>query len=107
MQLGRAFGDGLARDLQRLLDAVRVGVGLARRAVEAAELAVGVADVGLVEMAVDVEVGGAPVQAAADGVGEPAEGGHVFGREKREAVGERQPLAGFDFGGELFEPGVV
>src|SRR2546421_3813189 len=58
MQLSRAFVDRLAGNLQRIIDVVRVSVRSARRAIEAAELAVDVADIRRIEMPIDVEVSG-------------------------------------------------
>ena len=66
MQLGRTFIHRIASDLDAFLDRVRVGTLLPRPFVKAAELAVGDADVRVVEVAVDVVIGRQPVLPAAD-----------------------------------------
>src|SRR5947207_11218378 len=93
MQLSRAFVERLAGDLQRIIDVVRVSVRLARSAIEAAELAVDVANIRRIEMPIDVEVSGAAVLLSTNCVGEFAQRVEVFGMEKSEAVIERQTLA--------------
>jgi hypothetical protein len=107
VQLGRALRHRFARHGDAFLDAVRVSVGHARRAIEAAELAVGVADVRVVEMAVDVEVSAPPVEATTHGVGQLRERGQIVRRIQSHAVFKRQPLAGFDFGSEPVKLWVV
>ena len=96
-----------AGDAKRIIDVVRIGVGLTRRTEEAAELAVGVTDVGRVEVPVDVVIGHAPVQAPPDGVGKAPERGHVGGRKERKPVLETEPFAGLDLVGQLVEFEVV
>ena len=78
-----------------------VGVGVAGLAVEGAEVADGGADVGVVDVAVDV-VGAVRlgVQPAADGVGGPAERGAGrgtrTGRRPRRSVEAASPSTAFD-----------
>ena len=94
--------DLVAAERDRLLDLLvellarqDVGVGVARLAVEGAEVADGGADVGVVDVAVDV-VGAVRLgmQPARDGVGGAAQGVQVVAVEQRDALVGRQPLAG-------------
>src|SRR5437588_12834243 len=81
VQLSRAFTYRLSGDLQRIVDVVRVSVRLARRAIEAAELAVDVTNIRRIEMPIDVEVSGAPVLLTAHRVGEFAQRIQIVGVE--------------------------
>ena len=56
-----------------MIDVVRVSVGLARRAIKAAEFAVNVANVGRVEVAIDVKVSRASVLLSTNSVCQLAE----------------------------------
>src|SRR2546422_458103 len=98
VQLSCAFVYSLTRDAQRILNAVRVGIGLTRGAVKAAKLAVHIADVRGIEMTIDVEIGGAPVTAPAHRISQLAQGIQIIGTVKRYAIFESQPLAGLDSG---------
>src|SRR6266496_634946 len=51
-----AFAYGLISKTQTVFDIVRVSICLTRRAVEAAKFTIGIADVGGIEMPVDVEI---------------------------------------------------
>src|SRR5687767_15884424 len=70
VQFSGAFGNGLRRDFQTVVDVVRVRVGLARRAKEPAELAIRVTDVSRIQVAIDVEISGASVPPSANRIGE-------------------------------------
>src|SRR5437016_7063129 len=107
VQLSRAFTYRLSGDLQRIVDVVRVSVRLARRAIEAAELAVDVANIRRIEMPIDVEVSGAAVLLSTHYIGQLAERVQVVGMEKGEAVIERQTLAGFYLGADVVKLDVV
>ena len=61
MQFSRAFIHSLSGDAKGIFDVVRVSIRLARRAKEAAELAVNVANIRRIEMTIDVEVSRAAV----------------------------------------------
>jgi hypothetical protein len=84
------FLDLLVDDLARQ----HVGAGVAGLAVERTEVADRGADVGVVDIAVDV-VGAIRlgVQASADGVGGAAQKRQVAASEEREALVGRQPLS--------------
>ena len=64
---------------------------------ERAQPATGHADVGGIDVAVDVEVGRVAVQPLAHEVGQVAERQDIGGAVQRQAVLEGQPLAGFHF----------
>src|SRR5262249_5758753 len=89
-----AQGDGFLDLLVNLLTGEDVGVGVLALAVEGAEVADGGADVGVVDVAVDV-VGAVRlgVEPAADGVGGPAEGVQVAAIEQGDAFLEGEALA--------------
>ena len=82
-----AQGDRLLDLLVEHLARQDVGIGIAALAVEGAEVADGGADVGVVDVAVDV-VGAIRLgmQPAADGVGGPAQGGQVAAVEQGAAL---------------------
>src|SRR6185295_7056410 len=91
------LGDPVAALVRRvgvdLLVAHLPGVVLAGKRGEAAKLTVvGVdADVGRVDVPVDVEVGDVAVQPAADRVGQPAQGEKVRRRQARQGIGRVEP----------------
>src|SRR5690242_840858 len=93
MQLGCAFSHGLRRDLQTVVDVVCISVRLSRGAKEAAKLAVGITNVGRVEVPVDVEIRGATVTPASDRIGEFAERRQVGCFIKRNAIVERETFS--------------
>ena len=86
--------DGFLDLLVNLLARQDVGVGVVALAVEGAEIADGGADVGVVDVAVDV-VGAIRLrmQPAADGVGGAAQGRQIVAVEQGDAFVERQALA--------------
>ncbi len=97
---------GLGGALEDLL----VGHDVALRALqvgpESAEGAAVDADVGRVEVRVDVVVGEVAVLALADQVGQLAEGEQVGLLVEEDAVVERQPLAGLDLLADDCQPGL-
>ncbi len=74
VELGDRFGVTFARALPDLFDRHGVGFGIAHALAEGAEAATGDADIGGIDMAVDVEIGGIAVQALADQVSQVAYG---------------------------------
>ncbi len=74
-----------------------VGAVSARLAPESAQLATGHADVGGIDVTVDVEIGEVPVPLFADVVRQMADGKKVVRVKKRDALFKRQPLTGKDF----------
>ena len=90
--------DGFLDLLVEFLARQHVGVGVVDLAVEGAEIADGGADVGVVDVAVDV-VGAVRLgmQPAADGVGGAAEVVQVAAIEERRPFVGRQALAGDGF----------
>ena len=107
VQFGCAFGDCLGCDFQTVVDVVRVSIRLARRAKEPAKLSIGVTDVRRVQVAIDVEVRGAPVTSTTHEVGEFTERRQIVGRIKRDAVFERESFTGVNARCNLVEFFVV
>ena len=93
MQLGRAFRDCLRSHFQAIVDVVCVGVWLSRSAIEAAEFAVGVADICRVEMPVNVEVGRAAVPSPSHEVCKFTECGKVVSGLQSDAVSKGEPFS--------------
>ena len=84
-----------------------VGVRLARRAKEAAELTIDIADIRRIEMAVDVEVSRASMLLSPDCVGKFAQGVEIVRAEEGHAVREREALAAIYFPANFVKLGVV
>src|SRR3954452_17364518 len=93
VELGDRFAPALAGAMPDLLERHRVRLGIAHPLAESAQPATRDANVGGVDVAVDVEVGGIAVQALPDDVGEIAERKNVAGAVEGHAVLEREPLA--------------
>ena len=84
---------GIQGSLRFMADAIHVvfvSAVLAGLAVESTELAGECADVGVVEVAIDVVIGGGAVKFVADMVGKAANGLDVVGLEKGEPIFRRQ-----------------
>ena len=96
VELGDRLRITFAGALPDLFERHGVRLGIASVLAECAEAATGDADIGRIDMAVHVEIGSVAVQALADQVGQVTDGKDVTGAIKRDAVLERQPLAGFD-----------
>src|SRR5215471_3955226 len=107
MQFRRAFLNRLSGDAQGIFNIMGIGVGLPRRAEEAAELAIDVADVRRVEMTVDVKVCRASMLPSAHRVSEFAQGVEIIGVKECDAVLEREAFAGPDLGADVVQFGVV
>ena len=104
------FGDGFAVALAGLVPDLferhRVRLGIALLLAERAQLATGHADIGGIDVAVDVEVSLVAVQALADLVRQPADAQQIRSAVNRQAVLVGQPLAGVDLGADRFEASV-
>src|SRR5215212_1545904 len=96
MQLGRAFSNCLCSNFQTVIDIVCVGVWLSRSAIEAAKLAIGVADVCRIEMPVNVEVSRAAMSLPSHEVRQFAECGKIVGCVQSDAIGEGESISGRD-----------
>ena len=101
VQLGELLVLHLLGLADRLVDAHRVRVLLARLALERAVRAAGRADVGQVEVPVDVEHHPVAVHLGAPVVRQPAEPGQIVAGVQRVAVRAGQPLARVDLCLEL------
>ena len=95
VKLGDGLTPALAGAMPHLVERHGVGLGIAHPFAEGAQAATGHADVGGIDVAVDVEVRLVAVQALADQVGEIAHREDVGGAVERDAVFERKTLAGF------------
>jgi hypothetical protein len=107
VELGNGFGVTVARLLPNLFERHGVRVGIANAFAEGAELATGDADVGGVDVAVDVEEGLLAVEALADEVRHPAYRQDVGRAVERQAVLSVQALAGFDLFTNRIEVGIL
>src|SRR5712671_5306452 len=96
MQFSRAFRHSLPRDAQRIVDVMSVGVGLARRAKETAELTVDIADVRRIEMTIDVEVRSPSMFPAPHCIGKFTQGVEIICGKESYAVFERKTFAAID-----------
>ena len=95
VKFGDRFAPALAGAMPDLVERHRVRLGIAHLLAERAQPATGDANVGRIDVAVDVEVRGVAVQPLAHDVGQVAERQDVGGAVQRDAVLERQPLARF------------
>jgi hypothetical protein len=96
MKFGSALFNCLAGDTQAVIDVMRVSIRLARRAIEAAKLAINVADVGGIEVAVNIEEGCAPVFSAPNAVSQLTKRRQVVCCKKCQSVFKRKSFAGFN-----------
>ena len=101
VQLGGAAALGLGGAVQDLLVGHHVALGALQVGPESAEGAAIDADVGRVEVRVDVVIGEVAVLALADEVGQLAEREQVGLLVEKDAVVERQPLARLDLGADV------
>src|SRR5882672_131888 len=97
VKFGCAFADALVGALINFVEGVSVGAGRVRIAAERAELTVGNADVGRIDVTIDVVVGDVAVFLLADIIGEPADGEKVGRAIKLDAFVEGKAFAGADF----------
>ena len=88
MDLGGPGRRGLAGDAEDILVGELIGARLAALALKFAELAGQAADIGVVDVAVDVVIGAVGVLLAAEVVGQFAQGENVAGVPQGHAVGE-------------------
>jgi len=107
VDFGCAAFDGFAGLLADIGHVARVGFFFAGFGEEVAEFAREGADVGIVEVAVDVVVGVGAVEATADAVGEFDDGPDVGGGEEEVAIGEGEALAACNFVGDGVEAWVA
>ncbi len=106
VDLGGARFHGLADLVLHILHVTRVRADVVLLAVELAELAREGADVGIVEVAVDVEVRGLAVQAAAHRVCQTQHGPEIRRGVERLAVVECEPIAGENLGPDAIQPAI-
>ncbi len=107
VELRHRLGVARGRRLPRLFQSHRVARRVALLASEGAQPAIRHADVGGVDVAIDVEVGHIAVHPLAHTVGQPAHGQHVRGAVEYESVVEAQPFTVHHLGGNVLQPRVV
>ncbi len=83
-----------------------VRLGILGALAERTQFAARHADIGGIDVAVDVEEGGVAVEAFADLVGQPADAQQIGRAVNNDAVLVGQPLAGIDLGADGFEASV-
>ena len=93
VEFGDRFAPALAGAMPDLFERHRVRLGIAHPLAEGAQPATRHANVGRIDVAVDVEIRGVAVQPLADDVGQVAERQDIAGAVERQAVLEREPLA--------------
>ena len=101
MQLGSTLGDGVACDLDAFFDRMRVRVLLPCTSIEPTELAIGHADVRVIEVSIDVVIRRYPVLTSANCIGQLAESIEVMGVVESEAVVKREPFTVLDLKGDV------
>ena len=97
VEFGGTFGMSQAGAMPYLFERHGVGGGILGALAEGAQLAGCHADVGRIDVAVDVEIRDVAVQALAHEVGHVADGEQVGGAVQRQAVVIVEPLAGLHF----------
>src|SRR6202171_6805747 len=97
VEFGGAFADALFGALVDFFECKGVSAGSVGIAAESAELAMGDANVGRVDVAIDVEVGDVAVALLADVVGEPTDGEEIGRAIERDTVGGVKALPGENF----------
>ena len=107
VQFSRAFRDGLTRDAQGIVDVVRIGIRLTRRAKETTELAIGITDIRRIEMPIDVEVRRPAMLLSSRGVGKFAQRVEIVSAEESYAVSKGETLVAIYFGADLVKSCVV
>ena len=107
VKLGDRFAPAFAGAMPHLFERHGVGLGIAHLLAEGAQAATGHADIGGVDVAVDVEISGVAVQALAHQVGHVAQRQNVLSAVKRDAIFKRQAFARFHFFADRQQAGVL
>ena len=107
VEFGGAFAHALFGALVDFFEREGVSAGRVGIAAEGAQLAVRDADVGGIDVAIDVEEADVAVALLAHVIGEPADGQQVGRAVERDAVFGGQALAGQHLFGDRLQPRVV
>src|SRR3954447_26238879 len=107
MKLGHCFGVALSCNLPDLIHGHGVSIGIFRFLAECAQSATGDADVGWIDVPVDVEVRHVPVPAFPLQVSHVAESQNVMTAEHGHAVLKAQALTGFHLLENRAKPAVL
>src|SRR5674476_1026891 len=105
VELGDGLAPAFAGALPDLFQRHGVRLGVAHPLAERAQAATGHADIGRIDVPVDVKVGFRTVQAFAHQVGQVAERQDIGGAVERHAVLERQALPRFHLAANRVKPG--
>jgi len=92
VKFGSTLGDTSRGAGKNFIERKRVGPGRVGRAAESAEFAMRDADVGGIDVAIDVEIADVAVALFADVIGKPADGEEIVRLKEREAVFGREAL---------------
>jgi len=107
MKFGGALSDAVTGTLVDFLESEVVGAGRIGRAAKGAEFAVSDADVGGIDVTIDVEIGDIAMLFFADEVREPAYGEKIVRFIQRETVRGVETFAGKNLYGYRLEASVV
>jgi len=107
VKLRDGLGVAGSRGLEGLVERHGVGTGRILLAAESAQAACGDADIGRIDMAVDVEVSFVAMHALADEVRHPSDGQNVAGAIQRESVVSSESLTAQHFGVDRRQPRIV
>src|SRR5579863_3385766 len=107
MEFRGAFAQTLFGALPDLFEGKSVSAGRLRTAAEGAEFAMRHANVGGIDVPIDVEVADVAVALFAGVIRQPAQGQQVGRAIKSDAVFKAEPFAGKDFCGDGFEARIV
>ena len=107
VKFGHGFAVAGSRGLEGFFQCHRVSPRRVLLAAESAQTAGGHADVGRIQVAIDVEIRSVAMQSLADVIRQPTHGQNIPGAVEREGVVDIQTLAGQNFVMNGTEPGVV
>ena len=107
VELGDRFGIAFARAVPDLVERHRVSLGIFLAFAERAQSATGDADIGRIDVAIDVEIGHFAMHALAHDVRQVADAEQIVRSEKSKAVVEIEPFASQNFQMDRQEPHVV
>ena len=107
VELGDRFAVAVAGAFPDLFERHGVRLGILGALSESAQAATGDADIGRIDVAVDVEIGDVAVQALAHAIRHPADAQQIGRAVERHAVVETQAFAGVRLFANRLEAGVV
>src|SRR5215813_15521583 len=96
MQLPSTFVIRLTGYINAFFDAPFIGFGMADSAIEPAKGAIGYANVGIVQVPVDIIVGKVSVQPFSDKIGKATNRNQIIGPKEHAPIFKRNPLSSGD-----------